>query len=68
VWLKCIKRSTQHAVALTYTYSIILLYIYYYYFKPQVVGSVGAGTPENHKPAARKARKTSNVREERFIQ
>jgi len=36
--------------------------------KTQVVGSVGAGASENHKPAAGKARKPSGVREERSIQ
>jgi len=48
------------------TYSIIILL--HLLIKTQVIGSVGAGTSENHKPAAGKARKPSSIREERSIQ
>lgn len=42
--------------------------LYYYFNQTQVVGSVGAGTSENHKSAAGKARKIDIFREERFTQ
>jgi len=39
--------------------------LYYYFDQTQVVGSVGAGTSENYKSAARKARKIDSFREKR---
>jgi len=42
--------------------------LYYYFNQTQVVGTVGAGTSENHSSAAGKARKIDSFCEERSSQ